>query len=67
MIVNIKYFKMTGKYYADGEYETKHSLIEDVVSEIKTMKRHPGLQNYWDGYILVSGYCPHLIALESHT
>lgn len=40
------YFKPSGKYYTSGEYMTEHTLLYDVVSEIKEMKRNghlPGL------------------------
>jgi len=61
MIVKLTYFKESGKYYSESDYESKESLMENVCAEVVAMKRHPVLSNYWDGYILVSGYYPHLI------
>ena len=65
MIVKLTYFKESGKYYSEGDYETKESLMEDVCAEVVAMKRHPGLSTYWNGFILVGGYCPHLIDTRS--
>jgi len=65
MIIKLTYFKESDKYCAEGDYETDKSIMEDVCAEVVAMKRHPGLSTYWNGFILVSGYYPHLIDTRS--
>jgi hypothetical protein len=42
MKVHIQYFKETGKYYSDGEYETERTYHHDIVNELRKM--------FYDGY-----------------
>jgi hypothetical protein len=44
--IKLSYFKASGKYYTDGEYETEHEHMWEVFDEIKQMQaegRLPGL------------------------
>ena len=48
MKVQLTYFKDTGKYYAEGEYETRQSALFEIWVEVKEMLRkgkRPGLVN----------------------
>ena len=57
--VRLLYFKQTGKYYSDGEYETVHDSFHDVVKEIKQMKIDGNLPG------LVEGCREFIILLET--
>lgn len=37
MIVNLTYFKRTGKYYSEGVYITKKTQVWDIFDEVKKM------------------------------
>lgn len=69
MLVKLTYFKKSGKYYGEGEYETKFNQMFEVFDEVRTLPFHPGLSGRWDGPILVTcdsetGY-PELINLTT--
>lgn len=53
MKVKLTYFKETGKYYSEGEYESEERYPWDVHKEVRQMKKLPGLVEHWDGHILV--------------
>ena len=50
----LSYYKLTGKWYADGEYETELFSFHEVIDEVRDMDKHPGLTTKWNGYILVN-------------
>lgn len=54
--VKLTYFKSSGKYYTDGEYETKETelyLIYREVRELKRMGKLPGLaEGHSDFFVL---------------
>ncbi len=60
MKVNITYFKNSGKYYDDGEYESSFSFGESwkIYDEVRAFQSSgilPGLSSgKWEGYILVN-------------
>jgi hypothetical protein len=44
--VKLTYFKLTGKYYAEGEYVAQQRHVFEVVDEVREMRRRgelPGL------------------------
>lgn len=46
MKVQLTYFKSTGKYYSEGEYETKKEHLHDIWDEVRGMIKQgtrPGL------------------------
>lgn len=69
--VKLTYFKASGKYYADGEYQVEAGAIVmgegtpeahtiaytyDVLDAVALMDSHPGLSCRWtEGPILVTG------------
>ncbi len=65
--VKLKYFKRTGKYYAEGSYKSKKELDFEVYGEVRHMNEKgwlPELANgKWDGYILVEpeSELPHIV------
>jgi len=36
--IQLQYFKKSGKYYTDGEYETEKEFMWEISDEIKEMK-----------------------------
>lgn len=61
MIVELVYYKKTGKYYSEGKYRTEAELLSDIWKEIQEFEKHPGLGGRWtEGYIQVDvPYHPH--------
>jgi hypothetical protein len=55
--VTLTYFKPSGKYYCDGEYESILDLDFEIYEEVRTLRYHkhlPGLSSgTWVGNILV--------------
>ena len=55
--VHLTYFKGSGKYYCEGEYESEHQLdfyIYSQVRDFNILQKLPGLSTgRWEGYILV--------------
>lgn len=56
--VALTYFTNTGKYYADGKYNSRYEYDFEIYREVKEMTEDsfplPGLlSERWDGYILV--------------
>lgn len=48
MKVNLIYFKLNGKFYGEGTYETQHTNLGDIFEEVLHMQsasRLPGLRN----------------------
>ncbi len=43
MTVNLNYFKMSGKWYAEGSYETECEHLFQIWDEVVTLKTLPGL------------------------
>lgn len=46
--VKLTYFKLRGKFYSEGEYESQESELFEIVSEVRRMLqegRLPGLQD----------------------
>ena len=37
MLVNLTYFKKSGKYYSSGSYITKHTVIHLIFDEVRDM------------------------------
>lgn len=51
--IKLTYFKDSGKYYAEGVYESKQMRIDQVFDEVRLRQVHPGLNGPWSGYIFV--------------
>lgn len=55
--VTLTYFKPSGKYYCDGEYESILEFDFEIYEEVRVLKYHrnlPGLQSgNWEGGILI--------------
>ena len=59
--IKLTYFKDSGKYYSDGEYESEHEFDFNIYKEVMewangslTFEHLPGLSSrVWWGYILV--------------
>jgi len=76
MKVVLQYFRESGKWYSEGEYNTdkKHlfDIWEEVLSMVRT-KRLPGLvEDHSDYYVLIDvpqhpHRHPHLIVLKPYT
>jgi hypothetical protein len=55
MKVKLTYFKNTGKFYSNGEYNTKLDSLFDIWDEVEYMDEHPDIIDKWtDGPILVN-------------
>lgn len=74
MIVELTYFKDSGKYYSESKYITEKVSLWEIwaeVLELRTMRRLPGLIiNHSDFIVLISvpnhiHNHPHLIVGES--
>jgi hypothetical protein len=72
-IVKLHYYKSSGKYYSDGEFEAKGTYLWDFVKEVKEMKAEGKLPGLVDGavefiiHILPRNEddcVPHIIPLE---
>lgn len=53
--VDLTYFKQSGKYYADGSYETEKVNILDIWKEVREMianKKLPGLMEGHSEFIV---------------
>lgn len=65
MIVKLTYFKRSGKYYSEGEYESSCTEMYEVHDEVRAMNKHPGLLGKWSEYIHITtdsdNEVPHLI------
>jgi hypothetical protein len=66
--VTLTYFKPSGKYYAEGEYESEKEHIHEIWEEVQQMEIHPGLSGRWQsGSILImsdhTNAHPHLVIL----
>lgn len=58
MKIKLTYFKASGKYYCDGEYETSQEYPFQIYEEVKSWNngKLPGLSTgKWEGHILISG------------
>lgn len=59
MKVKLTYFKNSGKYYSDGEYNTSLENGYEIYGEVRSFQDIgilPGLSTgKWEGYILVAG------------
>ena len=56
MIVKLNYFKLTGKWYSEGEFEWQgpdNAPLYQIWEAVRHMNPHPGLMNAWSGIILV--------------
>ena len=54
--VKLSYFKTRGKWYSDGEYQSKHTELFDIWDEVRGMrdKRHlPGLMEGCSEFIVL--------------
>ena len=47
--VKLTYFKVSGKYYSEGEFETKNTLHWDIVEEVRKLKGDGKLPGLVDG------------------
>jgi hypothetical protein len=47
--VKLTYFKESGKYYSNGEYETKQQMMYDVYEEVRQMQKDGKLPGLVDG------------------
>ena len=47
--IKLTYFKPSGKYYTDGEYQTERAQWWDVIDEIKEMRRGGKLPGFCEG------------------
>ena len=69
MLINLTYFKKSGKYYGEGAYESNFKQMFEVFDEVRILPLHPGLSGRWDGPILVTcdseTGCPGLVNLGS--
>ncbi len=55
MKVLLTYFKESGKYYSEGEYETNEPLLFKIWEKVRFMNVHPGLSGRWvEGPIFVT-------------
>ncbi len=62
MKVQLTYFKDTGKYYAEGEYETKEASLLEIYHEIRKMLyrgKRPGLLAGHDGFHVLVNVAGH--------
>ena len=67
--VKLMYFKQSGKYYSNGEYETEKTMWHEMIDEIKQLKVDGKLPDLVDGarefIIFVEGVepwgVPHII------
>lgn len=55
MTITLTYFKDSGKYYSEGEYETNLHQMFEICDEVRLMPFHPGLSGKWDGFIHIMG------------
>lgn len=67
MKVKLTYFKESGKYYTEGEYETKLDHFHDVINEVRGMQSRgelPGLSkghSQFNTLVQIAGSAPHLV------
>lgn len=52
--IHLTYFKPSGKYYSEGEYNSDQLYEWEIYDEVRKMQKYPGLMGGWEGYILVS-------------
>lgn len=53
--VKLTYFKRSGKYYTEGEYETEHQWLHDIADEIRKMRIEgnlPGINGAGSEFII---------------
>jgi hypothetical protein len=43
MLIELTYFKKSGKYYTQGKYESEFTQMHDVFDEVRSMPYLPGL------------------------
>lgn len=54
--VKLTYFKPSGKYYSEGEYNSAYTYAFDIYQEVRQLNKIanlPGLVGDWYGNILV--------------
>jgi hypothetical protein len=52
MLVKLTYFKRSGKYYWDGNYQTTKKELFEIWEEVRDMSIHPGLIGKWSEGII---------------
>lgn len=52
MKVKLTYFKPSGKFYSEGEYNTEPKALYRIWDEIRAMKELPGLYGGPNSYIV---------------
>ncbi|QSM00860.1 hypothetical protein YerA41_159 [Yersinia phage YerA41] len=53
--VKLTYFKRSGKYYTEGEYESEHKWLHDITDEIRKMRSEgklPGINGAGEDFII---------------
>ncbi|BES79973.1 hypothetical protein [Yersinia phage vB_Yru_GN1] len=53
--VKLTYFKRSGKYYTEGEYESEHKWLHDITDEIHKMRSEgklPGINGAGEDFII---------------
>lgn len=75
MKVELTYFRMHGKYYADGEYQTAKEHLWEIWDEVRHFRTYgilPGLHHGHSDYIVLVNVPDHphdhpvLIGVEEH-
>lgn len=66
MPLTLTYFKRTGKYYSQGQYEPQSDVFHKIVAEVDALVRKkelPGLMKGHSEFIVhfVAGDVPHII------
>ena len=66
MRVDLVYFKESGKYYSEGDYESKHEHLFEIIPEVREMFKQgirPGLYYGHDGFhvLITVKLLPHLL------
>ena len=64
--IKVDYFKPSGKWYASGDFETRHAWLGDIIREFEDMRRAgeaPGLSTGGKGFFVVieMNELPHMI------
>ena len=62
MKVQLTYFKTTGKYYSQGEYETEHESLIEIWHEVRGMLyqgKRPGLVDGHDAFHILIQVADH--------
>ena len=62
MKVQLTYFKDTGRYHCDGEYETEEDSLVEIWHEVRGMlkqEKRPGLVDGHNGYHVLVNVAGH--------